>query len=58
MKCGREPEGKNLKGRVIGIDFAPQMTDRAKQAFAESGLQDRNIELRVADTLSGESVIR
>lgn len=36
------------QGRVIGIDFADQMIKRAKQAVAEAGLQDRNIELRVA----------
>ena len=33
------------QGRVIGIDFAEQMIVRAKQALAEAGLQDRNIEL-------------
>lgn len=37
------------QGEVIGIDFAPQMIERAKQAVAEAGLKDRNIELRVAD---------
>jgi len=37
------------QGRVIGLDFAPQMIERAKQAVIESGLQDRNIKLRVAD---------
>jgi SAM-dependent methyltransferase len=37
------------KGRVVGIDFAPQMIERAKQAVTEVGLQDRDIELRVAD---------
>lgn len=37
------------QGRVIGMDFTPQMIERAKQAVAETGLQDRNIELRVAD---------
>ncbi len=36
-------------GRVVGIDFAPQMIERAKQTVAETGLQDRNIDLRVAD---------
>ena len=36
------------QGRVVGLDFAPEMIERAKQAVAESGLQDRNIELRVA----------
>ncbi|MEK7373889.1 MAG: methyltransferase domain-containing protein, partial [Thermodesulfobacteriota bacterium] len=37
-----------LQGRVIGIDGAPQMIERAKQAVAEAGLQDRNIEFRNA----------
>ena len=36
-------------GRVIGVDFAEPMILRARQAVAEAGLQDRNIELRVAD---------
>ncbi len=35
------------QGRVVGIDFAPQMIERAKQAVAEAGLNDRNIELHV-----------
>lgn len=38
-----------VQGRVIGIDFAAQMIERAKQAVVEAGLRDRNIELRVAD---------
>ena len=37
------------RGRVVGIDFTPQMIERAKQTVAETGLQDRDIELRVAD---------
>ena len=37
------------QGRVVGIDLAPKMIERAKQAVAEAGLQDRNIELRVED---------
>jgi SAM-dependent methyltransferase len=36
------------EGRVIGIDGAPQMIERAKQAVAEAGLQERNIEFRTA----------
>jgi len=36
------------QGRVLGIDGAHQMIDRAKQAVAEAGLQDRNIEFRNA----------
>lgn len=40
------------EGRVIGIDFAPQMIERAKQAVAKAGLQDRNIELLIAEMAS------
>ena len=36
-------------GKVVGIDFAPQMIERAKQAVIESGFQERDIDLRVAD---------
>ena len=36
------------QGKVIGIDGAPQMIERAKQSVAEAGLQDRNIEFRTA----------
>ncbi len=36
-------------GKVVGIDFAPQMIERAKQAVLESGFQERDIELLVAD---------
>ena len=36
-------------GKVVGIDFAPQMIEIAKQAVIESGFQQRDIELRVAD---------
>ncbi len=40
-------------GKVVGIDFAPQMIERAKKAVIDSGLQQWDIELRVADM--GES---
>jgi arsenite methyltransferase len=36
-------------GKVVGIDFAPQMIEQAKKAVMESGLQERDIDLRVAD---------
>lgn len=36
------------QGRVIGIDGAPQMIERAKQVVTEAGLQDRNIEFHNA----------
>jgi arsenite methyltransferase len=41
------------EGRVVGVDFAPQMIERAKKAVIDSGLQQWDIELRVADM--GES---
>ena len=37
------------QGRVVGIDFAHQMIERAKQAVTDASLQDRHIELHVAD---------
>jgi len=37
------------QGRVVGLDFAPQMIERAKQAVIASGLQEKQIELRVAE---------
>ena len=36
-------------GKVVGIDFAPQMIKQAKKAVIDSGLQERDIDLRVAD---------
>ncbi|MDP7169491.1 MAG: methyltransferase domain-containing protein [Nitrospinota bacterium] len=36
------------KGRVVGIDFTYQMIECARQAVAEAGLEDRDIDLRVA----------
>ena len=36
------------QGRVVGVDGTPQMIERAKQAVAEAGLQDSNIEFRNA----------
>ena len=38
-----------IEGKVVGIDFAPQMIERAKLAVAEAGLQDRDIELSVTE---------
>jgi len=37
------------QGRVVGIDGAEKMIDRARMAVAEAGLENRNIELRVGD---------
>ena len=37
------------QGKVVGIDTAPHMIERARQAVAEAGLQDRDIELKVAE---------
>ena len=36
-------------GKVVGIDFAPQMIEQARQAVIVSGFQERKIEFRVAD---------
>ena len=36
-------------GKVVGIDFSPKMIEQAKRAVIESGLQERDIDLRVAD---------
>ncbi len=37
------------QGKVIGIDFAPQMIERSKQTVTKAGLVDRDIVLSVAD---------
>ncbi len=37
------------QGRAFGIDIAPEMIERAKQAVAEADLQHRRIFFRVAD---------
>lgn len=37
------------EGRVIGIDGAAQMIERARRTVAEAGLEGRNIELHVGD---------
>ena len=37
------------RGKVVGLDFAPQMIERAKAAIAQAGLQDSDIELNVAN---------
>ncbi len=38
-----------LHGKVVGLDIAPEMIERARQAVAAAGLQNRDIELRVAE---------
>jgi ubiquinone/menaquinone biosynthesis C-methylase UbiE len=38
-----------VEGRVIGIDIAPQMIEKAKQAVIEAALTDRKIEFYVQD---------
>lgn len=38
-----------MEGKVVGIDFAPRMIERAKLAVAEADLKDRDIELSVAE---------
>ena len=42
------------EGRVVGLDFAPQMIERAKKAVIDSELQQWDIELRVADLRSSQ----
>ena len=37
------------QGRVIGIDFTPQMLERAQQAVTEAGSQSGAIEVRLGD---------
>lgn len=39
---------------MIGIDFAAPMVDRAREAVAAAGLEDRDIELRVADMAASQ----
>ncbi len=49
-----------LQGRVIGIDFAPEMIERARQAIEAASFQERGIELRVgniADTQLADSCV-
>jgi len=40
------------EGRVIGLDFAPEMIERAGQSIAKAGLQDHQIDLAVANLTS------
>ena len=43
------------QGKVVGIDFAPQMIERAKVAIAIAGLESRTTEFRVAEL--GDSLL-
>ena len=43
------------QGKVLGIDFAPQMIERAKVAIAVAGLESRTTEFRVAEL--GDSLL-
>lgn len=40
------------EGKVVGIDMTPEMIDRAKEAVAKAGLEDRDVDVRVADMTS------
>lgn len=37
------------EGRVVGVDFAPQMIERARENVAKAGVPEDTVELRVAD---------
>ena len=39
------------EGRVVGIDFTPEMVERAREAV-NAGLEDRDVEIRLADIAS------
>ena len=43
------------QGKVVGIDFAPQMIEQAKLAIVEAGMENSAIELRVAEL--GDSLL-
>lgn len=42
------------EGKVVGIDFTPEMVERAREAVANAELADRDVDLRVADMASTE----
>ncbi len=42
------------QGKVVGIDFSGEMIERARQAVTAAGLQDRKVELHVADLEKSE----
>ena len=41
--------GVGQGGSVVGVDFTPQMIERAHQTVAEAGLEGRRVELHTAD---------
>ncbi len=40
------------QGRVVGIDFTPQMIERARETVATADLRDRSIELRRVEDMA------
>jgi Methylase involved in ubiquinone/menaquinone biosynthesis len=42
------------QGTVVGIDMTPEMVERAKEAVAKAGLEDRDVDVRVADMTSSQ----
>jgi SAM-dependent methyltransferase len=37
------------QGKVVGVDFTPEMVGRAREAVAKAGLEDRDVDVRIAD---------
>lgn len=42
------------EGKVVGIDMTPEMVERAQEAVANAGLEDRDVDVRVADMTSSQ----
>lgn len=40
------------EGKIIGIDFTPEMVERAREAVVKAGLDTRDVDVRVADITS------
>lgn len=40
------------EGKVVGVDFTPEMVERAREAVVKAGLGDRDVDVRVADMAS------
>lgn len=40
------------RGKVVGIDFTPEMVGRAREAVVKAGLAERDVDMRVGDITS------